>query len=235
VAYEREYWRWSLRPARDGTFQIEGVRPGTYRLAARYFDGGSGLKAPFADWVWAVEVPESVDAAGDEPLDIGAMDLQSLTAQTWIGDPAAPFSFRTVDGETVRLDDYLGMHVLLDFGTGYDDKSRTRLAYLDEAYESHGKNGHVQFLSVIFALDNAESRAFVAAKKQPWPQVLVGTLANNLSLAYRLTGPHRESAQVLIGPDGRVAHVFYGMTRDDLARALSVNAGRAAPKRTNQP
>lgn len=56
---------------RDGTFRIEGMPAGTYRLSARYDND----RAMFPGW-HAFTIPEIPGGRSDEPLDLGVQTLQ---------------------------------------------------------------------------------------------------------------------------------------------------------------
>jgi peroxiredoxin len=90
-----------------------------------------------------------------------------------IGDEAPGFSLATIAGDTLRLKDFRGKVVLLDFWATWCGPCRQEIPFVRKAYEQfHGRG-----LEVIgVSLDNTatEVNAYTKLSNMPWPQILQG-------------------------------------------------------------
>jgi len=91
----------------------------------------------------------------------------------WIGRPAIDFAARALDGSNIRLSDYAGRVVLLDFWATWCGPCRTTIPEIAQLYERY----HAEGFDVIgVSLDTNEEalRSFIATYRMPWPQVFEG-------------------------------------------------------------
>ena len=89
------------------------------------------------------------------------------------GEPAPDFALATIEGDSIRLSDYRGKVVLLDFWATWCGPCRMEMPYVKSAFERYHKRG----LEVIgVSLDNTptEVRAYAKMSGMPWPQILQG-------------------------------------------------------------
>src|SRR5262249_30945560 len=127
--WERNYWdstqgKQRLRQTRhfglvieaNGDFRINDVPAGTYELRGELREGGAGGAAWGGRLLGRVNrevlVPES--AGNNEPLDLGETVLQ-VAKNLKPGDEAPDFEVKKLDGSSVRLADFRGKYLLLDF------------------------------------------------------------------------------------------------------------------------
>jgi hypothetical protein len=137
----RQYWfskrRYVLRFAPDGSFRIDDVPGGKYQLTIdlRELDDKRGQrKSPMIAFrQQVIEVPDAPGGRTDAPLDVGAI---TMLAPLHPGDPAPEFDVKTVDGQTVKLSDYKGKYVLLDFWATWNAPSVAAMRYLKETYDA---------------------------------------------------------------------------------------------------
>jgi len=90
-----------------------------------------------------------------------------------IGQPATDFAARALDGSNIRLSDYAGRVVLLDFWATWCGPCRTTIPEIAQLYERY----HAQGFDVIgISLDTNEEalRSFIATYRMPWQQVFEG-------------------------------------------------------------
>jgi hypothetical protein len=198
--------------AADGSFRIDDVPPGDYRLAIRV-NGESVFHVsltrkrfggPFSRIVRTFTMPPTPRARQD-PLDLGVLQLRpriNLKA----GEHAPEFEITTVGGKKLSVpEDFRGKSLLLDFGTTWDVQSRHQIPPLNSVYEKYGKDPdpRLAIVSVISAADTAETRKFIEEKGEPWPQAIIGPLANPIASLYGIDD-ESVSTMTLIGPDGRI-------------------------------
>src|SRR5207249_954379 len=118
----RQYYfqnkRYCLNFAQDGTFRIEDVPGGKYRLRIDLREGREGpmrfSTPPIASLNKEFEIPDSPGGRTDEPSDLGKIEMQARKILS-VGKLAPDFEVKTVDDKTVKLSDFAGKYVLLDF------------------------------------------------------------------------------------------------------------------------
>src|SRR5262249_39697056 len=76
------------------------------------------------------------------------------------GAPAPDFSLPSLDGKQVRLSDYRGKTVLIDFWSTTCDPCMVEMPHLVELYKKHKDKG---FVVLAVSLDGPESRAQVSS------------------------------------------------------------------------
>jgi peroxiredoxin/predicted negative regulator of RcsB-dependent stress response len=90
-----------------------------------------------------------------------------------IGLPALPFSAKTSDGRAVKLDDYRGKVVLLDFWASWCVPCRKEMPNVKRLYEQYHERG---FEIIGVSLDDKELnfKGYLESEKIPWPQIFDG-------------------------------------------------------------
>ncbi len=223
--------RFALAP--DGSFRVDDVPPGEYRVAVRVNDEAYRRDhGPFAVISRTVVIPAG---RSDEPLDLGDLRLRPRVVLK-AGDPAPRVEVVTTEGKALKIpDDFRGKFLLLDFGTLWDDQSRLQVVRMNGVFARFGKDERFALLSLLLAADRPDARRFVAEKGEPWPQAIVGPLSNPLASAYGV-GDDEVPATVLIGPNGRVIATdtrnFHG--EEAIARAMGLPE-RPAPAPRPRP
>lgn len=219
------------RTSPDGSFRIDDVPPGEYRLAIRV-NGESAFhdtltlrrdKGPFLRAVKTFTMPEAPRARRD-PLDLGVVQLQPRVVLQ-PGQPAPAFEAATVDGKKLNVPgDFWGKSLLLDFGTTWDVQSRHQIPPLNLVYEKFGKDPdpRLAVVSLLSASDTAATRKFIEEKGEPWPQAIVGPLSNPIASLYGIDDEN-VSTMTLIGPDGRI--VATGLWSEKIAEAVAKALG----------
>lgn len=217
IAYHESRVAGEIEVAPDGSFRFDALPAGDYRLSIRINEAAPG-QGPFDRVVKEFTVPPFSGPRQPEPLDIGEIRLTVRKSRE--GQPEPDFQVKTVDGKTVRLADYRGKFLLLDFGAMWEDGCVLGIPSLNEIYQRFGKDGRLAMLSLVMAADDEKSRAFVAAKGEPWPQAIIGPMSNPISIAYGIDD--ELPAAVLIDPDGKIYPRKFELkwTIKSIARAL---------------
>lgn len=138
-----------------------------------------------------------------------------LTPALRVGDRAPDFALADLDGEPVRLADYVGRPVLVNFWASWCLPCVEEFPILAEALEAHADMG-LAVIGIVYRDRSEAARAFGEQLGATWP--LVMDPGERVARAYGVFGPPESW---LIGPDGTLVSRHIGpFTAEELAEEL---------------
>ena len=147
-----------------------------------------------------------------EPVIAGIALVVVLVAMaTWFMSPglraAPPLVGKTLDGQTLTLEQYRGKPVLVTFWATTCPSCIEEIPHLIELYRELNPKG-LQIIGVAMAYDPPEQvRAMVKQRQIPYPIVL----DTQEHIAREFDNVRLTPTTVLISPEGRIAHYRLGL------------------------
>jgi thiol-disulfide isomerase/thioredoxin len=157
----------------------------------------------------------------DTQLGRQVMEYIEKAKKTGINQPAPDFEKQDKDGKIIKLSDYKGKYVLMDFWGSWCGPCRISHPHLAGLYKEYACRG-LQFIGI--AQENTDDgKDWLEALKKDgliWPQILnnAGIDKVNVVSLYNITA---FPTKILIGPDGKIAGRYTGTELDDLDTKLA--------------
>jgi peroxiredoxin len=197
--------QYGVQVAVDGRFRAEDIGPGDYRLSISIHEppppgncGWGRLIGEFSREFTIAPIPGGVS---DDPLQLGSLEPAPIHAHLLrIGDIAPDFTVRTLEGKDLKLADFQGKVLLLDFWATWCQPCLEEIPNLKAIHDAFA--AHTQFAMLSLSLDESPAvlEWHLRSLGSPWSQAFIGP-DSPIADAYAATAI---PATFLIGPDGKI-------------------------------
>jgi len=182
----------------DGSFVSEMVEPGKYVFSGNLFRDGRIIALLELHFVVPPDRAEIEDAV---PLDVGKAILTPVI-KLKAGDLAPDFTVPSLDGQTIKLSDYAGKYVLLDFWATWCGPCVAETPNLKSTFDAFGADKRFAMVSLSCDFDRSAPAKYVKANGISWAQAFLDhnggkDVVNN----YGVTSIPQI---LLIGPDRKI-------------------------------
>jgi RNA polymerase sigma factor (sigma-70 family) len=147
-----------------------------------------------------------------------AEDLSSFRKDApGAGQVAPPIEATTLDGKPLKLGDFQGRYVLLDFWATWCGPCLAEIPQLQAVQDAFGRDARFAILSLSVDEKIEEPKRFQEKRRLPWSQAFLGGGIHGPTPAK--FGIRAIPAFVLVDPDGRI--VARGMRGDDIKKEVA--------------
>ena len=222
---ERRRFPVEFRP--DGTFTVKDLGPGTYDLRVRGLDTAKREANTLGEEVSRGEtlfvIPEKF--AGKQ-FDVGELALQSLFNLQPGQDVPDP-QLKTLDGKPLKLSDYRGKVVLLDFWATWCGPCVGDTPNLKAVHEAFGKDERFVLISLSLDPDAQPAIEYVKKNELGWVHGFLGDWGK--TKVPEQFGVRGIPAYFLIGPDGKLIskNVYGNNMKREVEAALAKMPAKA--------
>ena len=225
-AYERGQKSYLLQFDTNGAFRVDAIPPGEYRLDVSVTDPTredysyeqiGNLSVTFT-------LPEAKPGQPNEPFDLGVREI-AIRGIMRLGKRAPRFTAQLMDNKEVKLEDFRGKYLLIDFWATWSGPRSYDLLHLKSVFQRYAKDDRLVMLGV--SLDNTREIAEAELKTNPlpWRQAYGGSWNEG---AFRITfGLRSVPEAVFIDPDGKLAGI--SLRGPNIARTVERILGEPKP------
>jgi thiol-disulfide isomerase/thioredoxin len=226
--YASSITRIAAKTAPDGSFRAEDVPKGDYLVHLEVQAPTPGEPNHYR-WVAtggvAVSVGKVSGGRSDDVVDVGTITLKEHNYRQ-VGEIAPALDALMFDGKRLKLADYRGKFVLLDFWAVWCGPCIAEMKHLEELQQKFGPDGRFVVISVSVDDRIDEPRRFLEDRKLPWPQAWAGRSSE--SSAWPTFGIGPLPSVWLIDPEGKIiVKEIYGDDIDKaIVKALTIKSSR---------
>lgn len=181
-AIDRQFRTYTLQFQTNGAFRLDSVPPGTYDLSIylnerEEYPGGGWSSRQIGSLSKEVIVPPASPGRPDEPLDLGAIQM-AVRRTLRLGDLAPSFETKTLDGKTIKLENFRGTNVLLYFHATWAGGNRFDTDAIKSLLGTYGTNGTLVVLGLSVDHTQKDLEDFAKTNQVKWTQCYLGRWAD---------------------------------------------------------
>lgn len=142
----------------------------------------------------------TVNAQNNAPIGLGEIEM---VTKPYLpnGSVAPPFEMKTLSGKTLKLSDYKGKYVILDFWASWCGMCKAQKPKIIELYNKYHKDHGLEIIGLSLDTNMNMLNAYVKENTVPWEQIVIGGFDHPIIKDYSIIAiPYT----ILIGPDGKV-------------------------------
>jgi beta-lactamase regulating signal transducer with metallopeptidase domain/thiol-disulfide isomerase/thioredoxin len=193
---------------KDGRFRIDNVTPGIYTLGFSINAKPNPEAFERGEVIGLVQMSVSVPAVpageSDKPLELGTITAK-LFERLEVGDLAPEFVIPRIagkgKGDQLRLADYRGQLVLVDFWATWCGPCLAEMPGLKDIQKTFGADPRFALISLACDQKDEAAKQYIRENGLMWTHGYAGDLSTGAGLSYKVRSI---PATFLIGPDGRV-------------------------------
>ena len=203
-ALRRKQRSYTLMFETNGTFRVDNVEPGNYYIyvsltnperSDNYYESIGSMNKN-------VVIPAPAAGKVEEAFDLGAMPVQIRGVQR-TGRRAPPFETKTFDGKALKLEDFKGKFVFVDFWATWAGTRTLDAQMLKSVYDSYAKDDRFVMIGLNFDSEAAIGGKFAKENDFKWTQCYAGQWGQTtIAASYGIQGL---PDNVLIDPEGKIA------------------------------
>jgi peroxiredoxin len=148
-----------------------------------------------------IVVPDAPGGRSDEAYDLGALEMMARHSLK-TGKPAPDFAVKTLDDKPLKLSDFKGKYLLLDFWATWCGPCVAETPHLKATWDAFKNNPHFAMVSLSLDPEASAPRKFAAKNDTGWTQGFLGDWSKS-DVPERF-GVEGIPAIFLIGPDGKI-------------------------------
>ncbi|MCE3018664.1 MAG: M56 family metallopeptidase [Pirellula sp.] len=184
----------------DGTFMINGVRPGKYRFLLQVYEPPTGCLVDPVGYGY-LEFDTRDYAITNNSMNLGTIEI-SLKPAPKVGQPLTNFTWQDLAEKRHSLDEYRGKFVLLDFWATWCGPCMKSIPEMARIHESVANSKDVQLISLSIDSEMEAAKEVIREKKLNWTQGFIGDIV--ASPTGKALGIHSVPLYVLIDQQGVV-------------------------------
>lgn len=188
----------------NGAFHVDNVEAGQYWIYVHITnpDRGPNYYETIGSQSFQVTVPAPSADGASAPFEVGEFKLP-VRGLMRLGRVAPQFEATSFDGKPVKLVDFKGKYVLLDFWATWAGSRSYDARMLKEVYDAYGKDPRFVLIGLNFDQDRALAERAVQEAGFKWTQCYMGGWdSTGLPASFGVQGLPEG---LLVDPQGKIA------------------------------